>query len=81
MPPTEEIQDSPLKMVFQKHVLIHFYLDLGIRVKALEESVSKQSAVITNLQETDFGFEQRIGNLEGKIVGKGSFTLSDGSGH
>ena len=45
-----------------------FYLDLGIRVTALEEGLSEHSVAITNLQETDIGFEQRIGDLEDKIL-------------
>ena len=49
-------------------LFMFFYLDLGIRVTALEEGLSEQSVAITNLQVTDIGFEQRIGDLEDKIL-------------
>ena len=49
-------------------LFMFFYLDLGIRVTALEEGLSEHSVAITDLQETDIGFEQRIGDLEDKIL-------------
>ena len=49
-------------------LFMFFYLDLGIRVTTLEEGLSEQSVTITNLQDTDIGFEQRVGDLEDKIL-------------
>ena len=59
-------------MKLHKHghsdLFMFFYLDLGIRVTTLEEGLSEQSVTITNLQEADIGFEQRIWDLEDKIL-------------